>query len=138
MIEVRDISDFNEYLESLLVQNECDDLESKSAAGGFPGSFWETYSAFANTDGGTIMFRMQERSVRFFLKIIPSAMVTNWNWNQTRLSQAQAQLPTSVLVVVTMVGWSGKTKTGKHWMLYIGNNGIKNCIFASEIWLKDV
>lgn len=35
MIEVRDIPDFNDYLESLLVQNECDDLEFKSAAGGF-------------------------------------------------------------------------------------------------------
>ena len=29
MIEVRNISDFNEYSESLLVQNECDDLEFK-------------------------------------------------------------------------------------------------------------
>ena len=55
MIEVRNISDFNDYLESLLVQNESDDLEFKSAAGGFPGNFWDTYSAFANTDGGTIV-----------------------------------------------------------------------------------
>lgn len=51
MIEVRDISDFNDYLESLLIQNECDDLEFKSAAGGFPGNFWDTYSAFANSEG---------------------------------------------------------------------------------------
>ena len=29
MIEVRDITDFNDYLESLLDQNECDDLEFK-------------------------------------------------------------------------------------------------------------
>jgi hypothetical protein len=27
---------------------ECDDLEFKSARGGFPGSLWETYSAMAN------------------------------------------------------------------------------------------
>ena len=42
MVEVRNITDFNDYLESLLIQNESDDLEFKSAAGGFPGSFWDT------------------------------------------------------------------------------------------------
>ena len=61
MIEVRDIPDFNDYLESLLVQNECDDLEFKSAAGGFPGNFWDTYSAFANSEGGTIVLGVQEK-----------------------------------------------------------------------------
>lgn len=54
MIEVRDIQDFSDYLDTLLNQTECDDIEFKSAAGGFPDSFWDTYSAFANTDGGTM------------------------------------------------------------------------------------
>ena len=67
MIEVRDIPDFNDYLESLLVQNECDDLEFKSAAGGFPGNFWDTYSAFANSEGGTIVLGVQEKKGKFFL-----------------------------------------------------------------------
>ena len=32
MIEVRDIPDFNDYLESLLVQNECDDLANVASS----------------------------------------------------------------------------------------------------------
>lgn len=35
--------------------SESVDLEFKSARGGFPRSFWETYSAFANTQGGILV-----------------------------------------------------------------------------------
>ena len=67
MIEVRNIQDFNDYLDTLLNQTECDDIEFKSAAGGFPGSFWNTYSAFANTNGGTIVFGVKETDGKFLL-----------------------------------------------------------------------
>ena len=84
MIEVRDIPDFNDYLESLLVQNECDDLEFKSAAGGFPGSFWDTYSAFANSEGGTIVLGVQEKKGKFFLDNLTEEQVEKYRkdfWN---------------------------------------------------------
>ena len=46
-------SDIVAWVEQQMLNKESDDVEFKSAAGGFPGSFWETYSSFANTNGGT-------------------------------------------------------------------------------------
>lgn len=49
------------FLDNLLAHKESGEVEFKSARGGFPGSFWETYSSFANTGGGVVIFGVREK-----------------------------------------------------------------------------
>lgn len=49
-------------LTNILGRHEDRHLEAKSAKGGFPDSFWETYSAFANSDGGIILLGVEEKN----------------------------------------------------------------------------
>ena len=67
MKRIYEYEDLQPVLEQLLDDKESSDLEFKSAKGGFPHSFWETYSSFANTDGGAIVFGIKEKDDQFYL-----------------------------------------------------------------------
>ncbi len=66
-------------LHKLLAKGEGIILECKRAEGGLPGSLWETYSAFANTNGGVILLGVSEnraeksRSKRFSITGVGNA-----------------------------------------------------------------
>ena len=84
MTEIRNIQDFSDFVDNLLSHSESDDLEYKSAAGGFPGSFWDTYSAFANSDGGIILLGVSEKKGGFYLDNLSDAQIEKYRvdfWN---------------------------------------------------------
>ena len=84
MLEVRDRLNFEDYLDSLLNSVESDDLEFKSAAGGFSGSFWDTYSAFANSEGGVIVLGVIERKGKFYIDNLSDEQIEKYTkdfWN---------------------------------------------------------
>lgn len=66
--------DFKKVLQS----SETVEVEFKSAKGGLPGSLWETYSSFGNTQGGQIILGVKEKGHRFILDGLSKSMVQDY------------------------------------------------------------
>ena len=59
------------------------DTEFKSARGGMPGSFWESYVAMANTQGGTIVLGVAEKASGLVWEGVPdAAQLRSVLWSQ--------------------------------------------------------
>lgn len=84
MQKFRDQNKIREFLNDILTKKETEDLEFKHASGGFPGSFWDTYSSFANTEGGTIIFGVEEKDDKLYLDVLSDELVEKYKkdfWN---------------------------------------------------------
>ncbi|MDF9829228.1 RNA-binding domain-containing protein [Parabacteroides sp. PF5-6] len=55
-------------VETEFPSNEYNEVEYKSAQGGFPKEFWKTYSAFANTNTGIILLGVEEKKDAILLE----------------------------------------------------------------------
>ena len=64
--------------------SESDEIEYKSAEGGFPSDFWKTYSAFANSKGGIVVLGIKERKSQFIIEGLPQDKIDRYKkdfWN---------------------------------------------------------
>lgn len=72
-----------DLFDALQPSAESIDTEFKSARGGLPGSFWESYSAMANTHGGTIFLGVVEKGSELSWEGVPDAShLRTVLWNQ--------------------------------------------------------
>ena len=60
-------------IERLVKRGEIVQTECKDASGGLPDSLWESYSSFANTDGGVILLGVKEVDCKFSISGVPKA-----------------------------------------------------------------
>ena len=71
-------------LSEVFADTESDEIEYKSALGGFPNEFWKTYSAFANSNGGIIVLGVKEKKNQFIVEGLTDELIIKYQkefWN---------------------------------------------------------
>lgn len=65
-----------EEIKRLVAKSENAAVEFKRARGGVPADFWPSYSAFANTDGGTVILGVREKDGKREVEGLPDVEKT--------------------------------------------------------------
>lgn len=66
----------SEEIKKLVAKSENAAVEFKRARGGVPADFWPSYSAFANTDGGTVILGVREKDGKREVEGLPDVEKT--------------------------------------------------------------
>lgn len=74
------------------------DVEYKSARGGLPGSLWETYSAFANTSGGSIWLGVSQKSGKLVVEGIETATAEKYRGEIWNLANNRQKVSRNLLI----------------------------------------
>lgn len=69
MIQIESVADLELLQET--VDLECKLAAGRDGKGALPSDFWPTYSAFANTNGGTVVLGAREKQGRFVIEGVP-------------------------------------------------------------------
>ena len=70
--------DFHRLYRLVDTKGEAVDLEFKIAKDGLPNSLWDTYSSFANTDGGVIILGVKRYKQQFIIEGLTKEQISQY------------------------------------------------------------